>query len=69
MLNRPTTDDDTRSGPNDRFRLVQRMPFTPSERLVGDVCNLFNDREAALREMMETVQKIVALHYDLGESM
>lgn len=63
-INRPTTDDDTHPGPNDRFRLVQRVPFTPSEPLAGDVWDLFSDREGVLREMMETVQKNVARHYE-----
>ncbi|MBI2512923.1 MAG: M48 family metalloprotease [Opitutae bacterium] len=69
VLNRPTTDDDTHPGPNDRFRLVQRVPFAATEPLAGDVWDLFNDREGVVREMMETVQKNVARHYDLGESV
>ncbi|MBX3735817.1 MAG: tetratricopeptide repeat protein [Candidatus Didemnitutus sp.] len=63
LINRPTTEDDTHPGPNDRFRLVQRVPIPATDPLAGDVWDLFHDRDAVLREMMETVQKNVALSY------
>lgn len=62
-LNRPTTDDDTHPGPQDRFRLTRRVMGREIQSLPGDVWDLFADREALIREMMETVQKNVAINY------
>jgi Zn-dependent protease with chaperone function len=63
-INRPTTPDDTHPAPHERFRRISSIPepgHTRSERVVWD---LFNDRAAVVREMMETVEKNVANHRD-----
>ena len=63
-LNRPTTEDDTHPGPQDRFQLVKKVPARTCPPLPGDVWDLFADKDALVKEMMETVQKNVAHHYE-----
>lgn len=61
-LNRPTTEDDTHPGPMDRFRLIAKIPAPARLPSGGLVWELFNDREAITREMMEKLEKDVEQH-------
>lgn len=61
-INRPTTEDDTHPGPRDRFRLIAKIPVPGRPASTGAVWELFRDRDAIVREMMESVEKNVAPH-------
>lgn len=61
-MQRPTTDDDTHPAPQDRFRLIARIPAPPHEPPPGYVWDLFKDPVAVQGEMMATVEKHVAAH-------
>jgi tetratricopeptide (TPR) repeat protein len=63
-INRPTTEDDTHPGPQDRFRRI--APFQASSRppAPGLVWDLFKDRDAIMKEMVETIEKRIARHRD-----
>ncbi len=61
-INRPTTEDDTHPAPHDRFRLIARISAPPRAPSTGTVWDLFADRAAVQREMMETVEKNIATH-------
>lgn len=61
-LNRPTTEDDTHPSPRDRFRLIARIPKPERPVSSRTVWELFADRDAIVREMMDNVEKNVARH-------
>ena len=56
-INRTTTEDDTHPGPQDRFRLVKRVPQPNRTTSSGVVWDLFKDRDAIAREMTRLVEK------------
>ncbi len=61
-INRPTTPDDTHPGPKDRFRLIAKIRGASETSSTGLVWELFNERDALIREMVETVEKNIAPH-------
>ncbi|HEX2855252.1 MAG TPA: M48 family metalloprotease [Opitutaceae bacterium] len=61
-INRPTTEDDTHPGPMDRFRMISKIPAPDRPAVSGQVWDLFADRNAIVREMMEKLEKHVAPH-------
>jgi len=61
-LARPTSDDDTHSGPRDRFSLTAPLPEPECGARGRTVWELFDDREALLRRQVEQVEKNIAAH-------
>jgi tetratricopeptide (TPR) repeat protein len=53
---RVTTEDDTHPGPQDRFRMVNRIAWTGPAAEPGLVWDLFTDREALTQEMTAAVE-------------
>jgi len=58
-LNRETSEDDTHPSPVDRFRYVQRVPYTQPQSADGTVWDLFPDAEALTVEMTSTLESCV----------
>jgi hypothetical protein len=55
-IDRVTTEDDTHPGPQDRFRLVNRVAWTGPAAEPGLVWDLLADREALTHEMTAAVE-------------
>lgn len=66
-MTRNTTEDDTHPSPRDRFRLVSRFKDPLCEPRSGDVWDLFSDREAITREMMQGFETRIAPYRSAGD--
>lgn len=62
IVSRPTTDDDTHPSPKDRIRLIAAVKTEPRISNEGEVWELFADRDAIKREMIQQVEKHIAPH-------
>jgi len=62
VMERPTTDDDTHPSPKDRFRFVATVTSIPRPASDAEVWDLFADREAIKREMIQKVEQHIAPH-------
>jgi Zn-dependent protease with chaperone function/tetratricopeptide (TPR) repeat protein len=58
-LSRPTSEDDTHPGPQDRFRLTRRVACSYPAADIGMVWDLFADPRAITREMSQTIESHV----------
>jgi tetratricopeptide (TPR) repeat protein len=54
---RPTTQDNTHPGPQDRFRYAARIVSHPAAPIEGMVWDLFSDREALTSEMSASINR------------
>jgi len=61
-LTRPTTDDDTHPGPQDRFRLISPIPAPDRPAQSGTAWDLFNDPDTVIRRLLDQVEKNIAEH-------
>ena len=61
-LTRPTTEDDTHPGPQDRFRLISTIPAPDRTAQPGTAWDLFNDRDTLIRRLLDQVEKNIAPH-------
>ncbi|MBC8041530.1 MAG: M48 family metallopeptidase [Opitutaceae bacterium] len=61
-LTRPTTDDDTHPGPQDRFRLIAPIPAPDRPAQSGTAWDLFNDPDTVTRRLLDQVEKNIAQH-------
>lgn len=61
-LTRPTTDDDTHPGPQDRFRLITPIPAPDRPAQSGTAWDLFNDSDAVISRLLAQVEKNIAQH-------
>lgn len=61
-LARPTTDDDTHPGPQDRFRLIAPIPASERPAQSGTAWDLFNDPDTIIRRLLDEVEKNIAEH-------
>lgn len=59
-INRPTTSEDTHPAPLERFRLVANIPVPERAAVEGEVWDLFNDRDALIKELMDEIEANVA---------
>lgn len=67
-LTRPTTDDDTHPGPQDRIRLVASIPAPDRPAQSGTAWDLFNDSAAVIRRLLDQVEKNIAPHRPISPS-
>jgi hypothetical protein len=56
-MSRPTTDDDTHPGPQDRVRLIQRVTHEGGRSDSTPVWELFSDPHQLMAEMTATVAR------------
>jgi len=61
-LARPTTDDDTHPGPQDRFRLIATIPEPALPAPAGTVWDLFNNQEAFVLRLLKQLETHIAPH-------